>query len=73
VGNENEPSSVSESDVQTFVLRIRVEEPATDSHEVRWVGQITNLLDQRSRYVRDLQDVVAFVDDYLQRMGITGR
>lgn len=53
----------------SFVLRIWLEEEATSASPVRWRGQITNPLDERTVSVETFEHVEEFVADYIRRWG----
>lgn len=51
---------------QSFVIRVWVEEPASESTPARWRGHITHIPSGERRYFDSLVDMTGFVIDYLQ-------
>jgi len=60
----------AEDGITTFVIRIRTEGTQARDKERGWVAHITNVLDQSERYVRDLDDLMRFIEENLTRMGV---
>jgi hypothetical protein len=58
-----------ESEVQTFVVRFWIEERSEPAGQPVWVGHVTNSLDRGELYVRDFDQLVKFMNAYLQDMG----
>jgi hypothetical protein len=56
--------------IVTFVIRIRREGVEEGQHDSGWVAHVTNVLEQSSRYVRDLAELTSFIEGYLLRMGL---
>jgi hypothetical protein len=52
-------------DAYTFVLRLWIEEDATDGRPLRWRGHITNVLDGRRRSVQSFHQVNRFIAEYI--------
>ena len=48
-----------------FILRIWSEEVAEAENEAAWTGTITHVPDGAYRYVREVDDIVAFLGPYL--------
>ena len=55
----------AEATSYSFLIRLWAEGVREDSGSVHWRGHITNLIDERRRYVETLDDIVAFMQQYL--------
>lgn len=55
--------------LQSFVVRIWIEEPARGSRPAVWRGHVTHVHDSERRYFEDLDALAAFIRPYLERMG----
>ena len=60
----------AETDIQSFVVRIWLEETAAEAGRVTWRGHITQVPSGERRYLKDLDGVTAFIATYLRRMGV---
>jgi hypothetical protein len=60
-----------ESSTQSFVVRIWLEETVDEAGTAAWRGHITHVPSGAQRYIRDLDDMAAFVAPYLQKMGVS--
>lgn len=58
--------------IATFVIRIR-QEGAGGEDDGGWVAHVIDVLEHTERYVRDLDDLMGFIEEHLRRMGITPR
>lgn len=61
---------LSEAYTNSFIVRIWLEETAEEAGRATWRGHITHVPSGERRYLKDLDDIVAFIVPYLQRMGI---
>ncbi len=59
----------AEATSYSFLLRLWAEGLPADPGPVHWRGHITNLIDERRRYVETLDDIVAFIQQYLDLAG----
>lgn len=59
-----------ESDSQSFVVRIWLEETVQETGRVNWRGHITHVPSGRRRYVKSLDEINVFIAPYLQAMGM---
>jgi hypothetical protein len=59
-----------EATSQPFVVRIWLEEAAEDGRSARWRGHITHVPSGERRYLKELNDIVAFIVPYLEGMGV---
>lgn len=56
--------------IQSFVIRIWLEEPAADSTSAVWRGHITHVASKRKVYVKEIADLMNFIIPYLHKMGV---
>jgi hypothetical protein len=54
----------------SFVVKIWLEETAADDGQAIWRGQITHVGSGVRRYVKDLEEIIAFIVPYLRSMGV---
>jgi len=54
----------------SFVIKIWLEETAEEAQGAVWRGHITHVPSGERRYLRDLDDITAFVASYLDGMGV---
>lgn len=59
-----------EATTHSFVLKIWLEEAASNAGPLRWRGHITHVSDGKRRYLQNLIDLDTFILSYLQHMGI---
>ena len=57
------------TNLHSFVLRIWLEEAATDTQPAKWRGHITHLLDNRRRHIESIDEIGRFIEVYLNNMG----
>lgn len=57
----------SHPDAHSFVLRIWLEDAATEASQARWRGRITNVLDERTRVVQQFDQFEEFVQEYVNQ------
>ena len=60
---------VSEVTTHSFIVKIWVEELAGASGHAVWRGYVTHVPDGKRYYLRDLDDLTAFIAPYIERMG----
>ncbi len=59
-----------ESEAQSFIVRVWVEERAEAAGRVVWRGYITHVPSSRRRYLKDLDEIGDFIASYLEEMGV---
>jgi hypothetical protein len=59
----------SESHTQSFIIKIWLEETVAEDGRAIWRGHITHVPSGERRYLKQLNDVVAFIVPYLTKMG----
>lgn len=67
--NENDMDE-NESDAQSFIVKIWIEERARGAYRGLWRGHITHVSSGRLRYLKDLNEIGDFVAPYLEEMGV---
>jgi hypothetical protein len=59
-----------ESTVQSFIVRVWVEERAEEGSRGIWCGHITHVSDSRRRYLKSLDEIGDYIAPYLEAMGV---
>jgi hypothetical protein len=59
-----------EATTHPFTVKIWLEETAEEAGRATWRGHITHVPSGKRRYFEDLDDVVAFIEPYLEGMGV---
>lgn len=59
-----------ESKVHSFIVKLLMDEDETG--QTKWHGYVTHVPDGARRYVRDLRDIVNFIESYLAD-GVAGK
>jgi hypothetical protein len=62
----------TESHTQSFVVKIWLEETLEEDGRATWRGHITHIPGGERRYLKQLNDIVAFIMPYLNEMGVRG-
>jgi hypothetical protein len=59
-----------EFQTHAFIVRVWLEETAEEAGRAMWRGHVTHVPSGARRYVKDLDEVVAFIVPYLQELGV---
>jgi len=59
-----------ESDTQSFIVKIWVEENGKDTSRGVWHGHITHVPSYQRRYLKDLNEIQDFIAPHLEEMGV---
>ncbi len=59
-----------ESEAQSFIIRVWVEERAEETGRGVWRGHITHVPDGVRRYLKNLDEIGDFIAPYLEAMGV---
>jgi hypothetical protein len=62
-----------EKNTHSFIVKIWLEETAEEAGEVdqaTWHGYITHVASGERRYLKNLEEITAFIAPYLARMGV---
>ncbi len=59
-----------ESEAQSFIVRVWVEERAEEGDRGTWRGHITRVPGGECRYLKNLDEIGDFIAPYLERMGV---
>ena len=62
-----------ECSTHSFIVRIWLEETAEEAGQATWRGRITHVSGQESQYLKDLDEIAAFIVPYLEAMGVQQR
>lgn len=59
-----------EANTQPFVVKVWLEETVEEAGRAAWRGHITHVPSGERRYLKHLDDIVAFIVPYLAEMGV---
>ena len=59
-----------ESEAQSFIVRVWVEERAEGASRGVWHGHITHVSSGQRRYLKSLDEIGDFIASYLETMGV---
>lgn len=59
-----------ESEAQSFIVRVWVEERAEGASRGVWRGHITHVPSGERRYLKNLDEIGDFIASYLETMGV---
>ena len=59
-----------EANTHPFIVKIWIEETAEEAGQATWRGHITHVPTGERRYLKDLDDITAFIAPYLEKMGM---
>ena len=62
-------ASLQEKD-QTFIVRLWLEPSDGDDSGPQWRGVIENVQNGKRRYLKDFNEITAFIVPYLEKMGV---
>ena len=60
----------TESEAQSFIVRVWVEERAEEAGRGIWRGHITHVPSHERRYLKKLDEIGDFIAPYLESMGV---
>lgn len=60
----------TESEAQSFIVRVWVEERSEEGSRGVWRGHITHVSDCRRRYLKSLDEIGDYIAPYLEAMGV---
>ncbi len=63
---------VQDTHTHVFVIRIWVEEIET-GRQVQWRGHVTHVMSENRKYLKDLDDLTAFIQAYVHAWDAPGR
>ena len=67
---DNSRIDLYETNTHPFIVKVWLEEVTTDNARVTWRGHITHVPSGKRRYLKNLDDIQAFIVPYLVPMGI---
>ena len=59
-----------ESDTQSFIVKVWVEEGDEGTDHRVWRGHITHVSSNKRRYLKNLDGIEDFISPYLEEMGV---
>jgi hypothetical protein len=59
-----------ERDTHSFIIKIWIEEINDGTGNASWRGHITHVPGGERRYLRNLDEIVVFIEPFLARMGV---
>ena len=59
-----------EANVHSFIVRIWLEEEASETGRAIWRGYVTHVPSGERRYIKRLSDLNTFIIPYLEAMGV---
>ncbi len=59
-----------ESDTQSFIVKVWVEDHAEETGHRVWRGYITHVSSNKRRYLKNLEGIEDFISAYLEGMGV---
>jgi|SRR3979409_334941 hypothetical protein len=61
---------ITESKVQSFIVKLWLEESGDEAGKVVWRGYVTHVPDGERRYLKRLSDVTDFIEGHLKAIGV---
>jgi hypothetical protein len=58
-----------ESDVHSFIVKLWFERSAEQAPRVDWHGHVTHVPGGERRHIKELADIVAFIEPYMRAAG----
>lgn len=55
---------------QSFIIRVWIEEPATESQPAVWRGHVTHVPSGARKYIQDLHEIASIIAPYLADLGV---
>jgi hypothetical protein len=62
---------LGESDTQSFIVKVWIEETDPESGQVIWRGHITHVQGGERRYLKDLDGILNFIAPFLESKGVS--
>jgi len=59
-----------ESKVQSFIVKLRLEDAGDETGQVVWHGYITHVPGGERRYLKSLSDITDFIEATLKEIGV---
>ncbi len=61
---------LSESNSQSFIVKVWVEDSAEETGKAVWHGHITHVTGGQRRYLKNLREIEDFIAPHLEAMGV---
>jgi hypothetical protein len=68
--SDNDNMDLFEVNTHPFIIKIWLEESAQEAGQATWRGHITHVPTGERRYLRRLDDILAFIIPYMKEMGV---
>ena len=59
-----------ETSTHSFIVKVWLEETAEEAGQALWRGHITHVPSGKRRYLKNLDEILAFIKPYLEGMGV---
>jgi hypothetical protein len=59
-----------EFNTHSFIVKVWLEETTEEADRAVWRGHITHVPSGERHYLKDLDDITAFIAPYLEKMGV---
>lgn len=56
---------------QSFIIRVWIEEPATESQPAVWRGHVTHVPSGARKYIQNLNEIAVIIAPYLVELGVS--
>ena len=66
----NEAMTALEETTHSFVVRIWCEPREIAHAPIKWRGAVQHVPSGEQRYIENLQDILAFIEPYIEKMGV---
>ena len=63
---------LTESEVHSFIVKLWFEQSAEEPSRARWHGHVTHVPGGERRYLKELDDIVAFIEPYVRAADARG-
>jgi len=67
-GSDQDASA--EFNVHSFIVKVWLEEEATNNSDTVWHGHISHVPSGEKRYLKNLDEIALFIQPYLEAMGV---
>ena len=59
-----------ESTTHSFIVKVWLEETADEAGQALWRGRITHVPSGERRYLKNIDEILAFIEPYLEELGV---
>lgn len=61
---------LGETPTHSFIIKVWLEEAASESQPAIWRGHITHVPSHARRYIKDITEILRFINPYLEEMSV---